>query len=386
LIILIVSPSFFPTTYYGGPSLSVYYLSKALAQLISPLNVVTTDANGNERLNVEKNRFVELNDGLLVKYYGNSTSYGLSLRMIFNLWKDIKSNEIIYIVSVFSPSTPEAILFSALFNKKIILSPRGQLSDWAVASRKSVFKNIWLKLFIKPYQSKIIWHATSEAEQNSIKSVFQNAKIFVIPNGINIDEYDNKTFPKNFFSKFINKPENKIIITSMGRLHKVKGFDILIESVGKLIQSGLKVYLFIAGEDNGDLNRLQDLVNNGNLRKYIFFTGHLSYKDKINFLSHSNLFALASHSENFGLVYAEALACGTPIIASKATPWQKVEEYNCGKWVPNTPEDFADAIKELSNKIDKSMKERCVKLIQENFSWDSLALKMKIQFEEILYG
>jgi glycosyltransferase involved in cell wall biosynthesis len=43
--------------------------------------------------------------------------------------------------------------------------------------------------------------------------------------------------------------------------------------------------------------------------------------------------------------YAEALAAGTPIVASRNTPWQEVEKHNCGKWVENTPEKFADAIK-----------------------------------------
>ncbi len=58
---------------------------------------------------------------------------------------------------------------------------------------------------------------------------------------------------------------------------------------------------------------------------------------------------LASHHENFGMVYAEALAAGTPVVASTNTPWQDVEKYNCGKWVENTPEKFAKAINEILN-------------------------------------
>lgn len=383
---LIISPSFFPATYYGGPSLSVYFLSKALSRLIKPLFVVTTDANGNERLNITKNKFREIEKNLFVKYYSNSTPYGLSLRLVLNLWKDIKENEMIYIVSIFSPSTPEAIFFSRLFNKKIILSPRGQLSNWAVSSKRSVFKKIWMSILIKPFLKKIIWHATSEAEENDIKAVFKNANVFVIPNGINLEEYDQKISFENFFSKLINEPEKKIVITSMGRIHKVKGFDILIEAVEILINRGLKVYLFIAGEDNGDLKRLEEIVHKKDLNGNIYFTGHLADKDKISFLSHSNVFALASHSENFGLVYAEALACGTPIVASKNTPWQKVEESNCGKWVENTPEHFATAIEELSSSISESTAQRCREFIKENYSWDNIALKMKLQLEKILYG
>lgn len=384
--LVFISPSFYPSTFYGGPSLSVYYLSQALAKLIEPLYVVTTDANGIARLNVEKNKFIEIDKNLFVKYYGNSTSYGLSLRLVLNLWKDIKSNDFIYIVSLFSPSTPEAIFFSVLLKKKIIVSPRGQLSDWAVASKRSLFKKIWLSLLIKPFQKKISWHATSEAEKNDIKEVFKNANVFIIPNGINLEEYDNNTSPENYFAQFIKGPQNKFIISSMGRLHKVKGFDILIEAVEKLIKKGLDIYLFIAGEDNGDFNRLKEIVSNKDLSDYIYFTGQLSGKDKTTFLLQSNLFALASHSENFGLVYAEALACGTPIIASKNTPWQKVEEFKCGKWVPNTAENFAVAIEEIKNEIDAGMKIRCRKLVEEHYSWPSIAKTINDKFEEIYYG
>ena len=384
--LLIISPSFFPSTFYGGPSLSVYYLSRAFSVIVSPLKVVTTDANGNENLNITKNKFIEVEKNLPVKYYGNSTSYGLSLRMILNLWKDIKANEIIYVVSLFSPSTPEAIFFSALFKKKIILSPRGQLSDWAVASKKSILKNIWIKLFIKPYQTKIIWHATSESEQEDINAVFKNARIFVLPNGISIADYDIINVQQNFFSRYISEPDKKFIITSMGRIHKVKGFDILIGVIEKLISQGCSSYLFIAGEDNGDLNRLKEIVNKKNLTENIFFTGHLTNEDKISFLSDSNLFALASHSENFGLVYAEALACGVPIIASKNTPWQIVEEYSCGKWIENTAEDFTKAIKEMKDKITPEMKLRCSEMVEEHYSWPSIAKAMKNKFEEIYHG
>ncbi len=384
--LVFVSPSFYPSTYYGGPSLSVYYLSQALVKLIKPLYVVSTDANGRERLRVTKNKFIELEKNLHVKYYGNSTSFGLSLKMVLGIWQDIKKSDLVYVVSAFSPSTPEAIFFAAFFKKKIILSPRGQLSGWAVDSKRTLLKNIWIKLFIKPYLSKITWHATSESEQENINAFFKNARIFVLPNGISIADYDRINVQQNFFSRYINEPDKKFIITSMGRIHKVKGFDILIEAIELLIKKGLNVFLFIAGEDNGELGRLREIVNKKNLDGNIYFIGHLSGDDKINFLSHSNIFALASHSENFGLVYAEALACGVPIIASKNTPWQIVEEYSCGKWVANTVEDFTEAIKEMKDKINPEMKQRCRKIVEEHYSWQSIAKAMKNKFEEIYYG
>jgi glycosyltransferase involved in cell wall biosynthesis len=73
------------------------------------------------------------------------------------------------------------------------------------------------------------------------------------------------------------------------------------------------------------------------------------------------------------MVYAEALAAGTPVVASKNTPWQDVEKHNCGKWVENTPEKFAEAITEILNSDSIQMGKNGNDFISEYLSWDKIA-------------
>ena len=72
-------------------------------------------------------------------------------------------------------------------------------------------------------------------------------------------------------------------------------------------------------------------------------------QEKVDFFVNADLFVLPSHNENFGLVYVEALAAGTPVVASKNTPWEEVEDANCGKWVNNCVVETAKAMIEMHN-------------------------------------
>ena len=107
-------------------------------------------------------------------------------------------------------------------------------------------------------------------------------------------------------------------------------------------------------------------------------------KDKKEFLRNADVFALASYHENFGIVYAEALASGIPIIASKNTPWQDVEKYNCGKWVNNSAEDFANGIVDILNRNSIELGNNGRKFVSDNFSCNKVYEKYKQLFNSIL--
>jgi glycosyltransferase involved in cell wall biosynthesis len=386
--LIFITPSFYPSTHYGGPSESVYYLVCEIVKKNKNTFVVTTDANGKENLSIKKNVFIQIADGLNVKYYSNSTSYGFSLNMFLNLYKDIKFSDLIYIVSAFSPSTPLSIYLSMLYKKKIILSPRGQLGEWCLL-QGSPLKKLWLKVFINPFINKFIWHATSSQEQEMIRKIFPVSIIWVIPNGISVEQFvaNNLNKEKIFFNKYSrNINQFSKVIISMGRIHKKKGFDILINAFYLIKNKYENIFLIIAGEDYGEKEILLKQIKQSNLQDSVFLIGHIVGEEKINFLKNADVFALPSHDENFGLVYAESLASGTPIIASKMTPWSEVEDNKIGKWVDNNASSFANAIEEMLLLNDSTIYKRCKHFITTNYSWQSIAVKMMNKFEEINNG
>ncbi|GIK62075.1 MAG: glycosyltransferase [Ignavibacteriota bacterium] len=395
--IKLISPSFYPSTYYGGPIQSTYKLSIALMKKNVDVRVITTNANGKEKLEVKTGVIHKLENELPVKYYRSLDSRGTSISMLLNLWKEIKNSDLVYLVSIFSPPTPYTIFLSRFYKKPLIISPRGQLGRWCL-EQGNKFKKLWLHTFVLPYIKYLHWHLTSPAEEKDVLSVYPSAKTFVIPNGVNEELFSlsDKPKDKSFYNKFTGFDcTDKKIIISMGRLDKVKGFNILIESIGmiaKLVpnlpdgKAGLlrDLVLFIAGEDFGEKKNLEILIDKLALKEKVFLIGRIDGLDKIKFLRNADVFALASHHENFGMVIAEALAAGTPVIASRNTPWQDVEKQNCGKWIENTPEKFAEAITEIIKSDQTQMRNNGTNYIREYFDWEKIALEFKEKLEEIV--
>jgi glycosyltransferase involved in cell wall biosynthesis len=382
--ILLISPSFYPATYYGGPIFSTYELAKALKKNGLDIRVITTNANGNEKLKVKTGVFHKLENDLAVKYYKSIDSRGTSLSMLFNLWKDIKKADLVYLISIFSPSTPLTVFLCKLLKKPLIISPKGQLGKWCL-EQGSPFKKLWLSVFVQPFIKNLNWHLTSETEQQSVLAVYSSAKTFVIPNGVSPElfSFSDKPKDKTFYRKHTGFDcSNKKIIISMGRLQKVKGFDILLNAV--CIAQREDTILLIAGEDFGEKKNLEEMIDKLGLQEKVFLVGMIEGLNKIEFLRNADVFALPSHHENYGMVYAEALAAKTPVVASKNTPWQDVEKQNCGMWVENNSAKFAEAINEILNSDPEQMGKNGSKYIKENFSWEEIGTEFKKQIEEII--
>lgn len=115
--LLHISPSYYPAFYYGGPTYSTYELAKAIKRQNIDIRVVTTNANGKERLKIKTGVFHKLDNELPVKYYYSLDSRDTSLSMLWNLRSEILKADIVYLISIFSPPTPFVIYLCKRFKK-----------------------------------------------------------------------------------------------------------------------------------------------------------------------------------------------------------------------------------------------------------------------------
>ncbi len=264
-------------------------------------------------------------------------------------------------------------------NIPYIISTHGMLEPWSLKQSKFK-KKIALKLFqYNDLEKANCLHATAKQEARGIREFGLRNPIAVIPNGINTIEYFCKT--KN--------PPKKILFLS--RIVKNKGLTELIEACSEIPTNLIKDWqIEIVG--NGDceyIHYLNNLIIEKGLVKNITIKPALYNSDKIAAYQEASIFVLPTYSENFGIVIAEALACGTPVITTKGTPWEDLELYNCGWWINNTVDILKDTLTRAMNMNEAQLQEMGLngrKLIEEKYSIESVAKKFILLYEWVLKG
>ena len=128
---------------------------------------------------------------------------------------------------------------------------------------------------------------------------------------------------------FLNQfPElrHKRILLFLGRVHVKKGCDLLLEAFAKVAGSEDSLHLVMAGPDQtGWQAKLQSSAKKLGIDQKITWTGMLSGKLKWGALYAAEVLVLPSHQENFGIVAAEAMACGVPVlISNKVNIWREI--------------------------------------------------------------
>lgn len=364
--ICLVSSSFYPATFYGGPISATWDLSKEIARNNIEVYVSTTNANGFKQLNVNTNKFIKKKENLQVKYYNEQIINKFSIAFIFGIWSDLKKANIVYIQYLFHYTVLFSLVFSAIQNKRIIICPRGSFSQFTLSNKLAFIKSIWITIFIKPFIKNTKWQASSYLEKADIKREFPKAKITIVNDGVDFNAFqDAVILPKtDLVNKYTNKSFDKVstVFFSMGRLHKIKGFDVIIDAFALFLKEHPNSKLLIAGADDGVQLELENQIKKLDLSESVFLIGMVNHEQKCELLSSCTAFALASEFESFGIVIAEALACGCPVIASNKTPWKELEINNCGILAENQKRDFYKAfIRIIAKKYNKNQIKEYVK-------------------------
>ncbi|MEK7169271.1 MAG: glycosyltransferase [Patescibacteria group bacterium] len=389
--ILHIVPSYLPAYGYGGPIQSVHSLNKWLVKKGADVTVYTTNINGRETLDVPLGREIPV-DGVKVFYFPVSFPrfwiYSRALRKA--LEENIKEFDMVHITSVFLAASALGACYANKSKKPYIISPRGSLMKEPLA-RKSNFKK-WLYLNLvekKNLAGAAAIHFTAEAEKKEYLAAGLPLKSsFIIPNGIELDEFGGKSAPKFSREKFGISPDRKIIL-SLGRLNWKKGFDTLIPAFKRVLAEEPKAILVIAGGDEDNYEKqIRGFIAKNDLKngKDVVFTGMLADGEKTAAFGDSSVFVLPSYSENFGMAAMEG-AYGTAVVITPEvgiSPY--VEKYGAGMVIEKDEKKFAEAIlKVLKNPdLKKQFKAKGREMIQKEFSMDKVAEAMLAEYNKIL--
>ncbi len=156
----------------------------------------------------------------------------------------------------------------------------------------------------------------TDGEKKYIRKFAPLSKCVTVPNGLDIAEWTPVPDGTSFRRRYRISEDDKIILYT-GRLADNKGLEHLIDASYEIIKRHKNARFVIVGEDWGVLKMLKKKIWARNLDDYFIFTGHI--EDHSLFKSAyaaANVFVLPSEWEAFGIVLLEAMACGTPIVAS----------------------------------------------------------------------
>ena len=250
-----------------------------------------------------------------------------------------------------------------------IISIRGMLEPWSLEQSKFKKKIAMLLYQHRDLKKASCLHATALMEADSIRALGYKNPIAVIPNGINLSEYPLKKIE-------IVQKKKKVLFLS--RIHVKKGIENLIAAWEKLdISTRLNWELEIAGNGESDyIDSLNNLIKSKSLGESIRIVGSQFGDEKIRAYHDAHLFVLPTYSENFGIVIAEALACGVPVITTNGTPWEDIKEYNAGDWIEIGVDPLVTSLEKMMKKSDLEliqMGKNGRKLIEEKYSINSVA-------------
>ena len=220
---------------------------------------------------------------------------------------------------------------------KLVTSPHGAFSRWAFTSGSRAKRLFWPLLQHPALTATACFHATADAERSDIRRMGFAQPVAVIPIGIDIPA----PWPK------VGTVPRTLLF--LGRIHRVKGLDLLLAAWAVLQDRFPEWRLRIVGSDRGYFgstgyeDELRLLATNMKLAR-LDFAGELCGLEKLAAYREAQLFVLPSRTENFGIAVAEALAADTPAVVSKAAPWQGLEANGCGWWVDLDKDALIDSL------------------------------------------
>ena len=190
--ILVYAPYWKLSEYYGGVLTSITLLFESIAQQGVSVSIYTTNAKYSGGISVPEGKPIIL-DGVNVYYFPlslNGLSFFYSHALIKAVKKNIHNYDIVIIESLWSHAFPKISSICKKCNKPYIVALHGQLMPWALR-QKWLKKSIYLPLIIKSSLNRAsALHCTDPVEVQATKELNLHAPTFVLPNGVDLSEYD----------------------------------------------------------------------------------------------------------------------------------------------------------------------------------------------------
>mgnify|MGYP000414203190 CR=1 FL=1 len=386
--ILHVTPYYAPAFAFGGVVRAVEGMARALTERGHTVTVLTTNALTRYESIDELEAMI---DGVRVIRVPNVS---LKLRADANLSTPLDMRRLA--PDVISPAdvihchefrTSENVIVTPLAQRlstPLVLSPHGTLTH---ETGRGALKALWDRA-ISPSMARRFAGVIglSDDETEDARAAWQrfgatHTAFATIPNGVDADEFASADPRAGAAFRQQYGLGDAPMVLFMGRLHRRKGIDVLIDAFEDLDHPRAK--LVIAGADEGILDAIQPHLN-----ERVQYVGFLDSDARRSALAAADVFALPAVGEGLPMALLEALASGVAVLISPDCHLPDVETANAGLIVPSTVDDVIGALRGLLDDPDlrRVMGQNGRALIREKFTWASVAARLEAFYGGLIEG
>ena len=361
----------------GGPPRTTTALCSSLASAGATVGIVTVDCS-----NQSGGRVMPTSPAVNVKlvpgHYSTRTRlvWSRGFKRALHYQAQQSNAQLVHDNGVWQTNNHFSAQVARNLQLPLIVTPRGMLEPWSLQHRGWKKRLAWHLYQRRDLASARVVHATSEMEAAGIRSLGLQQPIAVIPNGVDLPQ----------ISEAPRADTGCRTALFLSRLHPKKGLLNLVRAWAEVRPKGW--HAIIAGPDeNGHRGQVEAAVRNRGLTPDFTFAGPVEGKAKWDLFQRADLFVLPTHSENFGVVIAEALAAGVPVITTKGAPWAELQSHRCGWWIDVGTAPFAAALREATSISDGQRVEMGARgrdLVARRYSWLGVAENMLRLYEWVL--
>ena len=387
--ILHVAHFFYPCLSAGGVVNASYQIAKMQARDNS-VKVISSDAC-KKRLKFENGRYDVDVDGIKVDYFKNisnrfklATMLDTPLGAIFRIKNQIRDFDVVHVHEHRQTLSIIVCYFARRYGIPYVVQAHGSVLPFF---QKEGLKNIFDKVFGFKilYGASKVFALTEVEKEQYLKMGVEEDRIEIVPLGINIEEYSDLPEEGIFREKFNISKDDKLIIF-IGRVHEIKGLDLLIDAFKELADSVSDVKLAIVGPDDGYMDALNLRIAECGLSDKVIVTGPLYKKEKQEALVDCDLFVMPSKYESFTTSGLEAMACGKPLVLTKNNHIHDWVDGSVGLACDDDKMSLKDAMAEVlfDEELSKKFGMNGRRLIQEKYNWDMINEQILNIYESII--
>jgi glycosyltransferase involved in cell wall biosynthesis len=386
--VLHVIPSVSPRR--GGPSLAVLAMVRALRRQGVEAEIATTNDDGEGLLDVPLDVPGE-HEGVPVRFFAR---FSPPLRPVREFaysrplarWLDAACGDydVWHVHAIFSHASTCAMATARRRRVAYLNRPLGQLCEWSLRQR-AARKRAYLALIERAnLNAAAALHFTTEQELREAGPLGLRAPGFVVPHGIDMPALLPDARAR--LRARLGVPPDARVVLFLSRVHPKKGLELLIPALAQLRDDQLHCVLAGNAEPPDYEGVVDRIVRDAGLAARTHRVPFATGEWKQLLLQGADLFALTSHSENFGLAVVEAWAAGTPVVVTPGVALaEEVRRHGLGAVAALEVPAIAAAVRELLAAPDhRTGAGRAARQLAESqFAWTAVAARLQRRYQQI---